>query len=259
MSSINKSNQTIDDRLEELRKKALVQANAIIRENIELYKERFIKNKKSPKISPEIIADQFYKNIDLHKGKISIEQKARVFFENIRSVSRLELALMSQYFAEDLPTIDYKEKILNFYWLGYLRAYLTFTDVEKMPFNLLTEFFHSTRSSEYREDGHRNIAKKLDEILEPLLNLADKMWAEGDKLLHHQMAKYLLNLGDFADWPDKIWKLKPSRSRKVRTEEPTKEEKLNNIAKILKNKLKPLAKEHGRLFGTKGVKFNLED
>jgi hypothetical protein len=255
MSSTNKSNQTIADRIERLRKIALEQANAIIRENKELYKEHYIKNKKQPKISPEIIVDQFYKNFDLRKDKINIEQTARVFFENIRSVSRLELALMSQYFAEDLPTIDYKEKILNFYWLGYLRAYLTFTDVEKMPFNLFADLLHSVQSSGYRKDGHERIAKKLDETLEPLLEQADQWWAEGDKLPHHKMAKYLLkDLDTFANLPDKIWKLKPLRSRKGRTNELTKEEKLNHAIKIVRDKLKPIAKKHGRLFGIKGVK-----
>jgi hypothetical protein len=143
----NKSNQTIDDRIERLRKIALEQANAIIRDNEKLYKKRYIKNQKQPKISPEIIADQLYENFDLIKDETNIEQTARIFFLNIRAASRLEMALMSRFFAKELNKIGYTEKIINFYLLGYSEKSWKEWDalVEKNPNDMEVQALHGLR------------------------------------------------------------------------------------------------------------------
>jgi hypothetical protein len=119
-----------------------------------------------------------------------------------------------------------KEILLATYMAGVYRGVLVGIDdtIEGREFGFLKDILHTLKSKEW-QDGRW---KTRDSALQEAMELAEKLWLEGDDLLHHKMAKYL---------PEVI----PGLDENVSYD-------------VLKRELKPIAKKYNRLFGIKGVK-----
>jgi hypothetical protein len=122
----------------------------------------------------------------------------------------------------NLKEISHDEQLVSIFLLGRACGELEKHNPQIFPTKLYRDFFHSKKSKISADQRWEERDKKLKEPLEK----ADKLWADGSKLLHYEMAEYLNG-----EYPEFSYE-------------------------VLKEHLKPIAKEYDRLFGLKGVTKN---
>lgn len=171
-----------------------------------------------------------YSRIDSYFApKIDGEKKGKKQFEVYRHACKLKLMLTLDRKIKELEGVQHAiagegkltEEMGTFLFdLGYFVGITRSFDPGLSPFSMYKDFFACVAGTEATKGRWNNHNQKL----QPALDEADQKWEEGDESLHHEMATYLAG----------------------RYPEFSKE--------YLQDKLKPIAKKHSRLFGTKGTK-----
>jgi hypothetical protein len=158
---------------------------------------------------------------------------ARAILDNIESIAMDP---------SNVSTWAGNEKLgLHFFELGAHWGALAALFGEAMPF--LKKAFHSQKSSEgpERRWAHHNTVK--EEILGLCREIAINLWEDGDGMMHHTMADYLLSLDEIK-----------TKNRTTKTVAGEIVETQHITPARLRKELLPIAVSLGRLHGVKKTK-----
>jgi len=142
-------------------------------------------------------------------------------FEKLRVIEKVipSFAIIELSQSLELKKINDEKSLYTAFCLGYYCGTSEKHEQELTPVNLYADYYHRLKSKMAANKKWERRNKKLADALET----ADKLWTEGDDLLHHEMAKYLSEMYEELSYTE------------------------------LKKNLKPIAIKHNRLFGIKGV------